>query len=244
MSTPNLKLQQRREATPSPTVAGRSMTRAELAEAVNDHLWWATGRRRELDAHTIARYERGAVRWPGKDYRQALCAVLHATETELGFAVARRTPAAERRDPLAVNLFSPFDPEHIPSDYLTRSKNVGRVGRSDVDKVRYAVAAAAAAENLHGGGSAADTAAHHLRVFAPLLPPPPHGRRSARQSATSAVSPPTPPSTSPPTPKPNDASDSPSGAPTPQDPGNYARRPRPTWPARPPTSATPTEHSH
>ncbi|WP_157107349.1 hypothetical protein [Nocardia grenadensis] len=36
------------------------------------------------------------------------------------------------------------------------------MGRSDVDKVRYAVAAAAAAENLHGGGSAADNAAHHL----------------------------------------------------------------------------------
>lgn len=185
MPTPNLKLQQRREATPSPTVAGRSMTRAELAEAVNDNLWRTTGRRRELDAHTIARYERGAVRWPGKDYRQALCAVLHATETELGFAAARRTPAVEQRDPVAVNLFSPFDPEYIPSDYLTSSKTVGRVGCSDVDKVRYAVAAAAAAENLHGGGSAADTAAHHLRVFTPLLHA--HAAPTTRQALCEAV---------------------------------------------------------
>ncbi|MEV3965139.1 XRE family transcriptional regulator [Nocardia sp. NPDC050193] len=185
MPTPNLKLQQRREATPSPTVAGRSMTRAELAEAVNDHLWRTTGRRRELDAHTIARYERGAVRWPGKDYRQALCVVLNATETELGFAAARRAPAVEHRDPLAINLFSPFDPDHIPTDYLTSSKPVGRVGRSDIDKVRYAVAAAAAAENLHGGGSAADNAAHHLRVFAPLLHA--HAAPAARQALCEAV---------------------------------------------------------
>jgi transcriptional regulator with XRE-family HTH domain len=161
------------------------MTRAELAEAINDHLWRTTGRRRELDAHTIARYERGAVRWPGKDYRQALCAVLNATETELGFVAARRTQATEHRDALAINLFSPFDPEHIPTDYLTGSKTVGRVGRSDVDKVRFAVAAAAAAENLHGGGSAADNAANHLRVFAPLLRA--HAAPTTRQALCESV---------------------------------------------------------
>lgn len=185
MPTPNLKLQQRREATPSSTVAGRSMTRAELAEAVNDHLWRTTGRRRELDAHTIARYERGAVRWPGKDYRQALCTVLNATETELGFAAARHRQAPDGRDALAVNLFSPFDPEHIPTDYLTGSKTAGRVGRSDVDKVRCAVAAVAAAENLHGGGSAADSAANHLRAFTPLLGA--HAAPTTRQALCEAV---------------------------------------------------------
>ncbi|WP_051407547.1 transcriptional regulator [Nocardia sp. CNY236] len=182
MQTPNLKLRQRREATPSPTMAKRSMTRAELAEAVNDHLWRTTGRRRELDAHTIARYERGAVRWPGKEYRQALCAVLNATETEPGFAAARRHQA-RARDMLAVNLFSPFDPEHIPTDYLTGSKTAGRVGRSDVDKVRYAVVAAA--ENLHGGGSASDSAANHLRAFARLLGA--YAAPSTRQALREAV---------------------------------------------------------
>lgn len=185
MPTPNLKLQQRREATPSLTVAGRSMTRAELAEAVNDHLWRTIGRRCELDAHSIARYERGAVRWPGKDYRQALCAVLHATETELGFATPRRKPAASERDVLAVNLFSPFDPEHLPADYLTESKTMGRVGRSDVEKVQHAVTAAAAAENLHGGGSAADSAATQLCTFAPLLRA--HAAPTIRQQLCEAV---------------------------------------------------------
>ncbi|WP_324197306.1 XRE family transcriptional regulator [Nocardia cyriacigeorgica] len=169
MSVPNLKLQQCREATPSPTMPGRPMTRAELAEAVNDHLWRTTGRRRELDAHTIARYERGVVRWPGKDYRRALCAVLNATETELGFSAGRRKDVESRRDALAVNLFSPFNPEQMPPDYLSGIKAMVRVGRSDVDKIQSAVVAAAATENLHGGGSTTDSAANHLRVFSPLL---------------------------------------------------------------------------
>ncbi|MGW0179912.1 XRE family transcriptional regulator [Nocardia sp. NPDC003345] len=169
MSAPNLKLQQRREATPSPNVAGRSMTRVELAEAVNAHLWHARGLRRELDAHTIARYERGAVRWPSKDYRQALCAVLNATESELGFCAVRRTKTDDRRDALAVNLFSPFDPETVPDDFLHGSRSRVRVGPSDVNKIRYAAAAAASMENLHGGGPVTVNAARQLRAFAPLL---------------------------------------------------------------------------
>ncbi|VFA98138.1 XRE family transcriptional regulator [Nocardia cyriacigeorgica] len=145
------------------------MSRVELAEAVNDHLWRTTGRRRDLDAHTIARYERGAVRWPGKDYRRALCAVLNATETELGFAPGRRNKPEGARDALAVNLFSPFDASQIPADYVSRAQNVSRVGRSDVETVQHAVTAAASTENLRGGGSASDSAAKHLRAFAPLL---------------------------------------------------------------------------
>lgn len=169
MSAPNLKLQQRREATPSPNVAGRSMTRAELAEAVNAYLWHVRGLRRELDAHTVARYERGAVRWPSKDYRQALCAVLNATESELGFSALRRTKADDRRDALAVNLFSPFDPATIPNDFMAGPRSRVRVGASDVSKIRYAAAAAASMENLHGGGPVSANAARQLRAFAPLL---------------------------------------------------------------------------
>jgi hypothetical protein len=48
------------------------MGRAELAEAVNRYLWETTRKRYELDAHSIARYERGHVRWPGAHYRSGL----------------------------------------------------------------------------------------------------------------------------------------------------------------------------
>jgi hypothetical protein len=67
------------------------MSRAELAEAVNAHLWDTTGRCCALDAHTVARYERGAVRWPGTAYRSALRAVLGVdSDADLGFRPTRR----------------------------------------------------------------------------------------------------------------------------------------------------------
>jgi tetratricopeptide (TPR) repeat protein len=80
------------------------MSRAELAEAVNDHLWRITGRRYALDAHAIARYERGAIGRPSAPYRAALRDVLGVdSDAELGFhsvargrAVIRGSTAAAR----------------------------------------------------------------------------------------------------------------------------------------------------
>ncbi|MFI8528319.1 hypothetical protein ACIGB8_27930 [Promicromonospora sukumoe] len=83
-------LRNRRERLPSHARPGTSMSRAELAEAVNAHVWAATGRRIALDAHAIARYERGQSHWPGRQYRDGLRAVLGAaTDAEIGFY---RTP--------------------------------------------------------------------------------------------------------------------------------------------------------
>ncbi|WP_157126429.1 XRE family transcriptional regulator, partial [Nocardia mikamii] len=162
------------------------MSRRELAEAVNSFLWRSQGLRREIDAHTIARYERGAVRWPGKDYRTALCAVLGATAAELGFvADRRRNQVAAHRDVLAVDLMSPFDLETIPDDYLPVPGSAVRVGWSDVEKVREIARSAASLENVRGGGPAADTATRHLRALTPLL----HGvaAPAARQALLEAI---------------------------------------------------------
>lgn len=65
---PNWQLQDRR------TRAG--LSQADLAVEVNQWLAKATGSAGRLDGEAIARYERGAVRWPGERYRQALRAVL------------------------------------------------------------------------------------------------------------------------------------------------------------------------
>ncbi|MBB3053044.1 hypothetical protein FHS23_004087 [Prauserella isguenensis] len=82
----NVQLRTCRERMPSRRAPGEPMTRTELAEAVNDYLWQSTGRRSQLDGHTIARYERGAVRWPSAHYRSGLRHVLDAdTDAELGF---------------------------------------------------------------------------------------------------------------------------------------------------------------
>jgi len=88
----NDRLRAARLAQPSPTLPGEVMSRSELADAVNAHLWHATGRRFALDAHTIARYERGAVRWPNAAYRSGLRTVLGArSDAERGSRLRQST---------------------------------------------------------------------------------------------------------------------------------------------------------
>jgi len=70
----------------SPGSPGQPMTRHELAAAVNDHVYRATGRTGAVDAQHVGRWERGVNRWPAERYRTALRAVLNvATDAELGF---------------------------------------------------------------------------------------------------------------------------------------------------------------
>lgn len=84
---PNRKFIAARQALPSPTVPGYCMSRGELAEAVNAHLWGKTGEAcGALDGQAIGRYERGEIRWPHARYRAAFRAVLGASrDEELGF---------------------------------------------------------------------------------------------------------------------------------------------------------------
>ncbi|MGW5386585.1 XRE family transcriptional regulator [Nocardia sp. NPDC003963] len=182
MSPPNRKLQKRREAMPSPAIAGQPMSRAELAEAVNHYLWRVKGQRRELDAHTIARYERGAVRWPGSDYREALCAILRGSVTDLGFAPRRRAKGDNDVDEMFdVGLSGPFASESVSAGRPAGLRTTGRVGGSDVDRVRSAAREMARMENRHGGGTATDSVTRHLQRFAPLL------RRSASPATKRAL---------------------------------------------------------
>ncbi|WP_245567539.1 XRE family transcriptional regulator [Nocardia vinacea] len=171
---PNVQLQQRREATPSQVTPGQVMGRAELAEAVNTYIWRQHGQRRELDAHTIARYERGTVRWPNELYREAFRAILHATESELGFVPnrRRREVAAQPDGLLAINLFSPFDPGIGPAHYFgpnADDKPIRRVGTTEVIDIQTATRTIASAENLRGGGAISLVAGRQLGRFVRLF---------------------------------------------------------------------------
>jgi hypothetical protein len=65
------------------------MSRADLAEAVCAWLWRERGIEVALDAHYIAKLERGAVRRTGWLYRDGLRAVLGvATDRELGMGTS------------------------------------------------------------------------------------------------------------------------------------------------------------
>lgn len=72
------------------------MSRQELAEAVNAHVYLATGRVSAMNAHYVSRLERGIRRYPTADYRKAFRAVLGAdTDAELGFVAPASTPYRE-----------------------------------------------------------------------------------------------------------------------------------------------------
>jgi hypothetical protein len=85
--SPNIVLREARQRTPSPMDPTRSMSRSDLAEAVCAWLWRDKGIQVALDAHYIAKLERGAVRRTGRLYRDALRAVLNvSTGRELGMS--------------------------------------------------------------------------------------------------------------------------------------------------------------
>jgi hypothetical protein len=73
---PNRALRAAREARPSVRVPGIPLGRAELAELVAAHVYRRTGREAPIDAHYVAKLERGVIRWPSAAYRAALAAVL------------------------------------------------------------------------------------------------------------------------------------------------------------------------
>lgn len=81
----------------SPFGSGLEMSRQELADAVNVVLYRRHGELGRpgappcIDGRTVAAYERGRHRWPGREVREAFRIVLGAaTDVELGFYVTRR----------------------------------------------------------------------------------------------------------------------------------------------------------
>ncbi|MFI8528279.1 hypothetical protein ACIGB8_27730 [Promicromonospora sukumoe] len=129
----NDHLRRRRESTLSPSGSGAPMTRAELAEAVNDYVWRTTGRQSGLDVDTLARYERGLIRWPNADYRAGLRAVLGVgRDAELGFHKTRRGRSATSGPDTAAWVGSWADEGHV-------SGTSGDVPDSAIDLLREAL---------------------------------------------------------------------------------------------------------
>lgn len=87
----NELLNSARKRSTSRRLPGAHMSRQELAEAANAWLAEHSDRPGAMDAHYVAKLERGVVRWPNHDYRAALRATLKAaTDSELGFATVDR----------------------------------------------------------------------------------------------------------------------------------------------------------
>jgi tetratricopeptide (TPR) repeat protein len=167
---PNSRLRALRESRPSPSFPTEPMSRAELAEVVNAELWSSTGRRYALDAHTIARYERGAVRWPSAAYRSAMRKILGvATDQELGFRPSPRGASALAARPADD---SPYD----LADLEVNGQIPIRVGWPEVEQIRWATSSIAASDNLYGGGLTCAAAVSQLRWTSGLLAVPANKR--------------------------------------------------------------------
>lgn len=107
MYRPNTLLRAARERLPSVVAPGEHASRGEVVDAVNRWLWETTGRRHALDAHYLAKLERGVARWPNAAYRAGLRHVLGVAEdADLGFVAPRRAVGG----PLApVSPLPPWD---------------------------------------------------------------------------------------------------------------------------------------
>lgn len=194
MAPSNGKLRALRESQPSAARPDVGLSRAELADAVNEYLWRTTGERYNLDAHAIARYERGAISWPSAQYREALRAVLGVTkDSDLGFyptprgrSMRTQRPPSSRRpvDPLV-----PLDLDGGHGGFLARiaidSPVPTRIGWADVEHVRASTRAVAMSENLFGGGLSCEAGMAQLRWAARLLDA--HGSGEIRNAMFEAV---------------------------------------------------------
>ena len=101
--SPNHQLRAARQALPSPSGSGRPMSRHELADACNSELarmFEAQDRRRwaGITEKTIGALERGEVRWPNSDYREALCLVLKSDIQSLGLYIDRPPHVEDESD--------------------------------------------------------------------------------------------------------------------------------------------------
>lgn len=82
----------------SPSAPGLSMTRQELAEAVNTQVHRTTGKITAADANHIGKWERGIICWPAAYYRAALRALLDVgSDAEIGFTRPNRDNAVDRQ---------------------------------------------------------------------------------------------------------------------------------------------------
>ncbi len=159
MATPNDHLRLARERSASRRHPNECLSRQELAELVNDHLWLHFGVRVEIDDTYIGKLERGVIRWPGERYRQALCSILHAdNETQLGFRNSRRTAIPDQHSGIAPSTDAAW-PTVIPT----------RVDERHVAETRSAATMFTGWHRQHGGWSLREAALAQMRWAEQLL---------------------------------------------------------------------------
>jgi transcriptional regulator with XRE-family HTH domain len=169
-------LQRARERLPSPSAAGETASRQDLADLVNAWILKECGREAGLTANYIGKLERGLVRWPNRDYRGALRAILGVElDKDLGFSRPRRArPPATVADvdrkgfirtalgvaaavPLAELV--PAKPADLPAV----------VSANDIRELKHMADAFLTWDHTYGGGLVREAVAAQVRYSVALL---------------------------------------------------------------------------
>lgn len=145
------------------------LTQAQLAELANAQVEAVVGRLGAMDADYIGKLERGIHRWPNKDYRDALRAVLGAaTDRDLGFFSTRSRVATVVNGPriveggddverktflrvLAGSVTSLAFADPLGEFTARASGGGGQIGHADVERVRQLARMFAGQDHQYGG---------------------------------------------------------------------------------------------
>jgi transcriptional regulator with XRE-family HTH domain len=176
--SPNELLRAARERTASPRHPDEGLTRQELAQLVNEHIWAHHRQRVEIDANYIGKLERGVIRWPSEVYREALRSVLNvSTDAALELVNPRRSVVQRPVDrkqflrgaallgagalslPPVAALLEGNEPTPVPA----------RVSAHDVEQIHTAAEVFASWDHTYGGGLAREAVLAQLRWSTGLL---------------------------------------------------------------------------
>jgi transcriptional regulator with XRE-family HTH domain len=166
------------------------LTQESLADLANVQVEQDTGKCGAMDADYVSKLERGVHRWPGKDYRHALRAVLGArTDLDLGFYSTRRKTATVVGGPsevaqgshdvnrqaflraLAATVagMTVGDPIAEAIGRAATGDTPSRVGLTEVQQVDHAINLFGEWQDLYGGGVCKDAIAGQVKWATSLL---------------------------------------------------------------------------
>ncbi len=161
--TPNTALRSARNSLPSPQRPGQSLSRAELADAINvalDALYPSRNMATQyVDFRWVGKLERGEHRWPSAERRAALRAVLGTTtDAQLGLYSPRRTARAD------IGLGSlteaawigalPDEMAEFPGPWAPDMQVPKRIERPHVEALRRSITLFEDWDHRYGGGLA------------------------------------------------------------------------------------------
>ena len=178
MSAANEQLRAARERTASRAQPLECLSRPELAELINVHIWEHHRRVVMLDGNYIGKLERGVIRWPGALYREALRALLGVSgDAALGFSNPRR--AVVRLDDVDRQQFLRSAALGVGALALTPVAAMiegteptpvpRQVGGVDIAQIHTAARVFAGWDHTYGGGLAREAVHAQLRWSVGLL---------------------------------------------------------------------------